>query len=92
MSLQFEWDFKKSQSNKKKHGIAFEEASTIFADLLSITIPDPAHSNGEDRFISIGTSVNDKLIVVAHTDRGDIIRIISARSSTRNERRQYEQE
>ncbi|MGB2809739.1 MAG: BrnT family toxin [Sedimentisphaerales bacterium] len=92
MPLQFEWDFKKSQSNKKKHGIAFEEASTIFADLLSTTIPDPAHSNGEDRFITIGTSVNNKIIVVVHSDRDDIIRIISARKATRSERRQYEQE
>ena len=64
MSLQFEWDFKKSQSNKKKHGITFEEASTIFGDTLSITIPDSAHSKGEDRFVTIGTSVNNKIIVV----------------------------
>jgi uncharacterized DUF497 family protein len=91
MSLQFEWDFKKSQSNKKKHGIAFEEASTIFGDSLSITIHDPAHSIGEDRFVTIGTSANGKLIVVVHTERDDIIRIISARNANRNERRQYEQ-
>ena len=85
-------DFKKSQSNKKKHGIAFEEASTIFGDILSITIPDPATSIGEDRFITIGTSVNNKIIVVVHLDRDDIIRIISARKANRSERRQYEQE
>ena len=91
MALQFEWDSKKSQSNKRKHGITFEEASTIFGDPLSITIHDPAHSIGEDRFVTIGTSVNDKLIVVAHTERNDIIRIISARKATRNEKRQYEQ-
>jgi len=91
VALQFEWDSKKSQSNNKKHGITFEEASTIFRDPLSITIPDPAHSIGEDRFITIGTSVNEKLIVVVHIDRNDIIRIISARKATRNERRQYEQ-
>ena len=91
MALQFEWDSKKSQSNKRKHGITFEEASTIFGDPLSITIDDSAHSIGEDRFVTIGTSVNDKLIVVAHTERNDIIRIISARKATRNEKRQYEQ-
>ena len=91
MALQFEWDSKKAQSNKRKHGITFEEASTIFGDPLSITIDDSAHSIGEDRFVTIGTSVNDKLIVVAHTERNDIIRIISARKATRNEKRQYEQ-
>ena len=91
MTLQFEWNITKAQTNKRKHGITFEEASTIFGDPLSITIPDPAHSIGEDRFITIGTSVNDDLIVVVHTDRDDIIRIISARNATRKERRQYEQ-
>ena len=91
MALQFEWDSKKAQSNKKNHGITFEEASTIFGDLLSITIADPTHSIGEDRFITIGRSINDKFIVVVHTDRDDIIRIISARKVTRNEKRQYEQ-
>jgi len=91
MPLQFEWDSKKAYSNKNKHGITFEEASTIFGDTLSITIHDPAHSIGEDRFITIGTSIKNKLIVVAHTDRGDIIRIISARKATRNEKSQYEQ-
>lgn len=66
------------------------EASTIFGDPLSVTIPDPAHSIGEYRFITIGTSVNDGLIVVVHAERNDTIRIISARKATRNERRQYE--
>lgn len=91
MALRFEWDSKKAESNKRKHGMTFEEASTIFAGPLSISIPDPAHSLGEDRFITIGTSANDNLIVVVHTDRDDIIRIISARKATRNEKRQYEQ-
>lgn len=91
MALQFEWDSKKAQSNKRKHGITFEEASTIFGDPLSMTIPDPAHSVGEDRFITVGTSANGKLIVVVHTERDDIIRIISARKATSNETRQYEQ-
>ena len=91
MALQFEWNSKKAQSNKKMHGITFEEASTTFGDPLSITIHDPTHSTGEDRFIAVGTSVNGKLIVVVHTDRDDTIRIISARKATRNERKQYEQ-
>jgi uncharacterized DUF497 family protein len=91
VALQFEWDSRKTQVNKRKHGITFEEASTVFGDALSLTIPDPAHSIGEDRFITIGTSVKNRLIVVVHTDRGDIIRIISARKVTGNERKQYEQ-
>lgn len=91
MSLRFGWDTRKAQSNKKKHGITFEEASTIFGDPLSITIHDPAHSIGEDRFITIGTSINDKLIVVVHADHDDIIRIISARRAIRGEKKQYEQ-
>jgi len=91
MSLQFEWDSRKAQSNKRKHRVTFEEASTTFGEILSITIPDPAHSIGEDRFITIGTSANNNLIVVVHTDRDDIIRIISARKATASERRQYEQ-
>lgn len=91
MALQFEWDSKKARANERKHGITFEEASTIFDDPLSITIHDPAHSIGEDRFITVGTSVTGRLIVVVHTEHGDTIRIISARNATRNEKRQYEQ-
>lgn len=91
MALRFEWHDKKARLNKRKHKIAFEEASTIFVDPLSLTIPDPAHSIEEDRFITIGISANGKLLVVVHTDRGDIIRIISARKATRNETKQYEQ-
>jgi len=91
MALQFEWDSKKARANKRKHGITFEEASTIFSDPLSITIHDPVHSVGEDRFITVGTSATGRLIVAVHTERGDTIRIISARNATRNEKRQYEQ-
>lgn len=91
MALRFEWDGKKALSNERKHGITFEEASTIFGDPLSITIHDPAHSIGEDRFITIGTSANDRLVVVVHTDYDDTIRIISARTATRSEIRQYKQ-
>jgi uncharacterized DUF497 family protein len=90
MALQFEWNDKKARLNKRKHKLTFEEASTIFGDSLSVTIPDTVHSIGEDRFITIGTSINNRLLVVVHTDRGDIIRIISARKATQNEKRQYE--
>lgn len=91
MVLLFGWDNRKAQSNNRKHGITFEEASTVFGDPLSITIPDSGHSIGEDRFVTIGISINDKLIVVIHTDRDDIIRITSTRRATRHEREQYEQ-
>lgn len=90
MALQFEWHNNKARLNRNKHGITFEEASTVFGDSLSLTIPDPAHSISEVRFITIGTSVYNRLLVVVHTDRGDNIRIISARKATRNERNQYE--
>ena len=91
MALLFEWDNRKAQSNKRKHGITFEEASTVLGDPLSITIPDPGHSIGEDRFVTVGKSIGDKLIVVVHMDRDDTIRIVSARGATRHERKQYEQ-
>lgn len=91
MALRFEWDSRKALLNKRKHQVTFEESSTIFGDPLSITIPDSAHSIGEDRFITIGTSANNKLIVVVHTDRDDIIRVISARKAAASERRQYKQ-
>jgi uncharacterized DUF497 family protein len=87
MPLSFEWDHKKAGSNVRKHGVSFDEASTVFADRLSLTIRDPAHSREEDRFATIGTSHRGKLLVVVHTDRGDNIRIISARPASRHERR-----
>ena len=91
MALQFEWDSKKARVNRRKHGITFEEASTIFDDPLSITIHDPARSVGEDRFVTIGTSAKGRTIVAVHTERGDTIRIITARNATRSENKQYEQ-
>jgi uncharacterized DUF497 family protein len=92
VALTFEWDSRKARSNVSKHGISFEEASTIFGDSLSLTIPDPDHSIRERRYITIGTAFNGKLLVVVHTDRGNNIRIISARPASRRERRFYEQE
>ena len=90
MTLRFEWNRKKALLNIRKHGITFEEASTVFGDSLSLSIPDQYHSIGEDRFITIGTSAKGRLVVVVHTDRHDIIRIISARKAAKNERNQYE--
>lgn len=91
MPLSFEWDEKKARSNATKHGVAFDEASTIFGDALSLTIRDPAHWQDEERFVTIGISHRDHLLVVVHTGRGDNIRIISARRANRRERRIYEE-
>lgn len=91
MSLLFEWDENKAQNNIKKHGISFEEASTVFGDSLSLTISDPLHSMNEERFIIIGMSHQNRLLIVVHTERSDTIRIINARLTTRRERRYYEQ-
>jgi hypothetical protein len=88
--MQFEWNPDKARSNQKKHGVSFNEASTVFNALLSVTFPDPDHSYGEDRYVIIGLSSAGRILVVPHTDRADRVRIISARESTRNERRFYE--
>jgi uncharacterized protein len=88
--MQFEWDREKGKANIKKHGISFDEAVTIFYDSLSATFDDPDHSNGEYRLITIGFSSHGKLYVVSHTDRGNAIRIISARAATAQERKRHE--
>jgi uncharacterized DUF497 family protein len=92
MSLQFTWDPKKAAANLRKHGVGFPEAATAFADPHSITIADPDHSVGEERFVLIGQSDRRRLVVVAHVERGDLIRIISARPASRRERNTYEEE
>lgn len=93
MSLAFEWDQEKAESNLRKHGISFEEASTAFKDTLSRTIYDHLHSSfREQRFVTIGLSGRNQLLVVVHCDRAKIIRIISARRATRWERQNYENE
>lgn len=92
MPLQFEWDARKARANAAKHGVLFEEATTILADPRSLTISDLLHSTAEDRFVTIGRSHRGKLLVVVHTDRGDNIRMISARLASRRERRTYEGE
>jgi hypothetical protein len=91
MAISFEWDRNKAKTNLAKHGVSFEEAATVFADALSLTIPVPAHSQGEDRWVLLGWSHHTKLLVVVHTERGDNIRIISARRASRRERKQYEE-
>ena len=91
MPLTFEWDFRKARMNLLKHGVSFEESATVFADQLSVTIPDPEHSEKEERFVTIGKTYSGKLVVVVHTDRGDNIRVISARPASRRERRSYEE-
>ncbi|MCP4264525.1 MAG: BrnT family toxin [Candidatus Brocadiaceae bacterium] len=89
--LVFEWDSDKAKKNIKTHNVSFDEASTSFKDTLSLTIYDPLHSDEEDRFILIGSSHKNRLLVVVHTERKDKIRIISARKSTKKERMQYEE-
>lgn len=85
------WDPWKAASNLGKHSVSFEEASTVFADNLAVTSADPDHSIGQARWITFGESVRGRLLVVAHVDEGDIIRIISARVATRHEKRFYEE-
>jgi len=91
MGIQFERDPNKALENLQKHRVAFEEAATAFGDHLSVTGPDPDHSMEEDRFITLGSSNQSGLLMIAHTERGDSIRIISARELTPRERRQYEE-
>lgn len=91
MALRFEWDAQKSQSNSRKHGVTFGEAMSAFADPLSITVPDPDHSIWEVRHLLLGQSTRGRLLVVAHTERVDRIRLISARVATRHERKVYEE-
>jgi uncharacterized DUF497 family protein len=90
--MDFEWDLRKAKINLRKHGVSFTEAGTIFGDDLAITVSDPDHADDEDRFITVGWSNRGRLLMVSHTDRGDRIRIISARELTKAERKAYEEE
>jgi len=92
MHIEFEWDPDKATKNVKKHQVSFTEASTMFSDPLSMTFFDPDHSIDENRYITVGLSHLGKLLIVAHADRGDRIRIISARKTTHRERRFYEEQ
>jgi uncharacterized DUF497 family protein len=92
-SLRFEWDPAKASTNIKKHGISFDEAKTVFDDDFARLIPDPDHSKDEERFILLGMSYTLKILTVVHCYKDDdgVIRIISARASTKNEERQYKE-
>ena len=90
--LEFVWDREKATANLAKHGIDFEDATTAFDDPLSITVPDPDHSHGEERFLLVGQSKAGRLLVIAHTEHGHEIRLINARAATRRERQKYEEE
>ena len=90
--MRFEWDPRKAEANLRKHGVSFDEASTVFGDPLAATVPDPDHSVGEARSITIGQSASQLLVVVVHADRGgEVIRIISARRPTSGEKKKYAQ-
>ena len=89
--LLFEWDPNKAKENLEIHGVSFDEAGTAFRDTLSLAIYDPLHSEAEDRFVLLGNSHKDRLLVVVHTVRGDNIRLISARKASKKERKQYEE-
>ena len=90
--MDFEWDPNKAASNLRKHKVSFNEAATVFGDFLSATFPDPDHSIDEDRYITIGVSKQGRVLVVAHADRGNRVRIISARKATGREEKYYEEE
>jgi uncharacterized protein len=92
MSLQFEWDEQKADRNAIKHGVDFDEAKTVFADSNSVTIADLEHSIDEDRYIDIGISNRDRLLVVIYTERGEFIRIISSCCATNREIRIYDRD
>ena len=91
MALKFEWSPDKARSNFAKHGVSFDEAATVFQDVLSIAISDPLHSEDEERFVLIGCSYLNRVVVVVHTERGDGVRMISARKATKRERSRYEE-
>ena len=93
MALRFVWDTRKAAANRRRHGVDFAEAATAFGDPLSLTVPDPDHSEHEERFILMGRSERDRLLVVVHVERAaDEIRIISARRAAPHERLQYEED
>lgn len=89
--MRFEWDPRKAAANVRKHGVTFHEAATVFGDPLAITFDDPDHSESEERYLTFGLSLQGRLIVVSHTERGNRTRIISARLMCREERVIYEQ-
>ncbi len=91
MKLDFEWDPEKAQKNIQKHEVSFDEASSVFNDPMFITVLDDEHSSDEERYITIGLSNKSRLLLVAHTERENRIRIISARKATKHEEKFYEE-
>ena len=89
--VDFEWDPAKGRRNRRKHRVSFQEAATVFGDLFSLTYSDPDHSASEARFITVGRSGAGRVLLVVHTDRGENVRIISARKATQSERKDYEE-
>jgi len=89
--VNFEWDPAKARKNRRKHRVSFEEAATVYGDELALTYPDPDHSISEQRFITVGMSNAKRVLMVAHTERGESIRIISARKAMQHERKHYEE-
>jgi uncharacterized DUF497 family protein len=89
--VNFEWDPGKATQNRRKHRVSFQEAATVFGDPFSVTYPDPYHSTSEQRFITVGMSSVGRVLILAHVDRNEIVRIISARKTTQRERKQYEE-
>ena len=89
--MQFEWDPNKARTNLLRHGVSFEEASSVFGDSLAVTFPDPDHSASEQRSLTFGFSERHRLLVVAHTERSGRVRIINARAATRREHRDHEE-
>jgi uncharacterized DUF497 family protein len=87
--VQYEWDPRKALQNLRKHRVSFDEAMTVFSDWQSVTISDPDHSEAEDRFIVVGRSTRGRMLVVSHVERGDNVRIISARRADARERKEY---
>jgi uncharacterized protein len=92
VALNFEWDPQKAAKNLAKHGVSFQEAESVFGDALGRIATDPRHSIDEERYVLLGVSRRQRLLAVMFTDRGEAIRLISARRATRRERRDYEQE
>jgi hypothetical protein len=89
--MEFEWDPNKAERNLAGRGVSFPEAATVFDDPLSVAVPDPDHSFEEERYIIVGSSHRDRLLIVAYTERGERIHTITARELTRREREAYEQ-
>ena len=92
MDLVFEWDEEKAKRNEANHGVTFEEAKTIFNDPFAMTVPDPEHSDEEERWLDVGLSARGRLLVVWYTERRERIRIVGSRKATKAEERTYAHE